>query len=91
MRGYDRWASGDLKSTGGSQAFQAVRISVLASKKSFADEYAIGDHFWLNYVFRISDVESFAAQKIDAQQLLDRGHISQDGLGRISVKLAAGQ
>jgi hypothetical protein len=81
----------DLKSTGGSQAFQAVRISVLASKKSFADEYAIGDHFWLNYVFRISDVESFAAQKIDAQQLLDRGHISQDGLGRISVKLAAGQ
>jgi len=81
----------DLKSTGGSQAFQAVTISILGSKKSFTDEYATGDSFWLNYVFRVADVESFAAQKIDAQQLLDRGHLSQDGLGRISVKLVAGQ
>ncbi len=81
----------DLKSTGGSQAFQAVSISILGSKKSFTDEYASGDSFWLNYVFRVADVESFAAQKIDAQQLLDRGHLSQDGLGRISVKLVAGQ
>lgn len=81
----------DLKSTGGSQAFQAVSISILGTKKSFIDEYAIGDSFWLNYVFRVADVESFAAQKIDAQQLLDRGHLSQDGLGRISIKLVAGQ
>lgn len=81
----------DLKSTGGSQAFQAVGISILGSKKSFADEYAVGDTFWINYVFRIADVESFASEKIDAQQLLDRAHISQDGVGRITVKLVSGQ
>jgi hypothetical protein len=81
----------DLKSTGGSDSFQAVKVSILGSKKSFTDEYAIGSHFWLNYVFRIEDIESFASQKIDAQQLLDRAHISQDGVGRISVKLVSGQ
>lgn len=81
----------DLKSTGGSEAFQAVKISILGSKKSFADKYAVGDPMLLSFVFRISDVESFAMQKIDAQQLLDRAHITESGVGRITVKLIAGQ
>jgi hypothetical protein len=81
----------DLKSTGGSDAFQAVKISILGSKKSFADKYAVGDSLLLSFVFRISDVESFAMQKIDAQQLLDRAHITESGVGWITVKLIAGQ
>ncbi|MGC2745707.1 MAG: hypothetical protein WA672_21265, partial [Candidatus Angelobacter sp.] len=64
-----------------------LSVEVLTSSKSFADEYAVAHSFWLNYVFRLADVESFAAQKIDAQQLLDRGHITNDQIGRITMKL----
>jgi hypothetical protein len=84
---YLRALPSDLKGTGGSQAFETVSVNVLASSKSFADEYATGNLFWLDYVFRLADVESFASQKIDAQQLLDRGHITNDRIGRITVKL----
>jgi hypothetical protein len=86
---YLRVLPSDLKGTGGSQAFETVSVNVLASSKSFADEYATANVFWLNYVFRLADVESFASQKIDAQQLLDRGHITNDRIGRITVKLVA--
>jgi hypothetical protein len=81
----------DLKATGGENAFEAVSVSIVGSKKDFTQEYAIGQSFTVNYVFRIADVESFAAQKIDTQQLLDRGHISQDGVGRISLKYNASE
>jgi uncharacterized protein GlcG (DUF336 family) len=81
----------DLKSTGGSQAFEAVSMSVVGSKKDFSEEYAVGQTFTITYVFRLADVESFVAEKIDTQQLLDRGHISQDDIGRISVKYTPGQ
>lgn len=84
---YLRGLPEDLKGTGGSQAFETVTIEVLASAKSFADEYAAAHYFWLRYAFRLADVESFASQKIDAQQLLDRGHIINDSIGRITVKL----
>ena len=81
----------NLRTIGGSQAFEAVSINVLGRKKSFADEYAVGDVFFLTYAFRISDVESYASQKIDAQQLLDRAHVTHDKIGRISVKLVSAQ
>lgn len=81
----------DLRTTGGSQAFEAVSLRITGRKKSFADEYAIGDRFVLTYTFRVADVESYANQKIDAQQLLDRSHITHDQVGRISVKLVAAQ
>jgi hypothetical protein len=84
---YLRALPSDLKGTGGSQVFETVSVEVLTSSKSFADEYAVAHSFWLNYVFRLADVESFAAQKIDAQQLLDRAHITNDQIGRITVKL----
>lgn len=75
-----------LTATGGQNAFEAVTVSIVGSKKDFSNEYAIGDLCTFEYIFRISDVESFVAQKIDTQQLLDRGHISEEGVGRISLK-----
>jgi hypothetical protein len=81
----------DLKATGGENAFEAVSVSIVGSKKDFSQEYAIGQSVTVNYVFRIADLESFVAQKIDTQQLLDRGHISQDGVGRISLKYNASE
>ena len=81
----------DLSSTGGSQAFQAVSLEVNGRKKSFTDENAVGDPITFSYVFKISDIESFRDQKIDAQQLLDRGVITQSGVGRITVRLVSGQ
>jgi hypothetical protein len=78
---------GALAKSGGSEAFECASISVTGSAKSFAEEYAVGDYFTLTYVFKLADVESFATQKIDAQQLLDRGHITHDKVGRIAVKL----
>src|SRR6266436_402967 len=81
----------DLKATGGENAFEAVGVSISGSKKDFSQEYAVGKGFTINYVFRTADVESFVAQKIDTQQLLDRGHISQDGVGRISLKYTASE
>jgi hypothetical protein len=80
----------DLRTIGGSQAFEAVSLRITGSKKSFAEEYAVGDSFVLTYTFRVADVESYANQKIDAQQLLDRGHITQ-GQGRINVRLVSAQ
>jgi hypothetical protein len=80
----------DLRSTGGSQTFEAVSIRLLGQKKSFLDKYAVGDSFLLTYTFRVADVESYANQKIDAQQLLDRGHIAHDK-GRISIRLVSAQ
>jgi len=80
----------DLRTIGGSQAFEAVSLRMTGRKKSFAEEYAVGDSFVLTYIFRVSDVESYANQKIDAQQLLDRGHITYDQ-GRISVRLVSAQ
>jgi len=81
----------DLKATGGENAFEAVSVSIVGSKKDFSQEYAIGQSFTVNYVFRIADLDSFVAQKIDTQQLLDRRHISQDGVGRISLKYNASE
>jgi hypothetical protein len=81
----------DLRTTGGSQAFEAVSLRITGRKRSFAEEYAVGDRFVLTYAFRVADVESYAGQKIDAQQLLDRSHITHDLIGRISVKLVAAQ
>jgi len=81
----------DLHMTGGSQAFEAVSLRITGRKKSFAEEYAAGDLFVLTYTFRVADVESYSNQKIDAQQLLDRSHITQDQVGRISVKLVVAQ
>jgi hypothetical protein len=80
----------DLRTIGGSQAFEAVSLRITGRKKSFAEEYAVGDSFVLTYAFRIADVESYANQKIDAQQLLDRGHITY-GQGRINVRLVSAQ
>ncbi len=81
----------DLSSTGGGRAFQAVSLEVEGRKKSFTEEYAIGDRITFAFVFKISDVESFKDQKIDAQQLLDRGIITQNNVGRITVRLVSGQ
>jgi hypothetical protein len=81
----------DLRTTGGSQAFEAVSLRVAGRKKSFADQYAVGERFVLTYTFRVADVESYAKQIIDAQQLLDRSHITHDQVGRITVKLVAAQ
>jgi hypothetical protein len=80
----------DLRTIGGSQAFEAVSLGIIGNKKSFADQYAVSDYIFLTYIFRISDVESYSNQKIDAQQLLDRGHITQ-GQGRINVRLVSAQ
>jgi len=68
-----------------------VSVSIVGSKKDFSQEYAVGQSFTVNYIFRIADVESFVGPKIDTQQLLDRGHISQDGVGRISLKYNASE
>ena len=78
----------DLRTIGGSQAFEEVSLRITGRKKGFAEEYAVGDPFVLTYIFRVSDVESYANQKIDAQQLLDRGHTTCDQ-GRISVRLVS--
>ena len=80
----------NLRTIGGSQAFEAVRLQVTGRKKSFIEEDTTGDAFLLTYTFRIGDVESYANQKIDGQQLLDRGHITRDQ-GRISVRLVSAQ
>jgi hypothetical protein len=80
----------DLRTIGGSQAFEAVSLRITGRKKSFLEKYAIGDSFALTYAFRVADVESYANQKIDAQQLLDRGHITHDQ-GRINVRLVSAQ
>lgn len=79
----------DLKATGGTRAFEAVTVSVTGSIKSFADQYTTGDSFTYSYCFKLTDVESFAADKINAQQLLDRAHIKDSRTGRISVQLAS--
>jgi hypothetical protein len=76
----------DLKATGGENAFQSVSVLIRGHKKDFAEKYAVDSSVDFKYVFRISDVESFVSQKIDAQQLLDRGHITQDDVGRIALK-----
>lgn len=80
-----------LSASGASKTFEAVTLQVIGSKKSFAEEYAVGDYFTLTYNFKLADVSSFAEQKIDAQQLLDRGHITHDTIGRINVRLVGGQ
>jgi hypothetical protein len=80
----------DLRTIGGSQAFEAVSLRITGRKKSFLEEYTVGDSFVLTYTFRVADVESYANQKIDAQQLLDRGHITHDQ-GRINVRLVSAQ
>lgn len=79
----------DLRNTGGSRAFEAVSVSVMGSTKSFADQYAVGDYFTLTYTFKLSDIESFATEKINAQQLADRGHIRDSRTGRINIQLAS--
>jgi hypothetical protein len=79
----------DLKNTGGLKAFEAVSISVIGSSKSFAEEYAIGIPFTITYTFKVSDVESFALDKIDSQQLLDRGQIKDSRTGRVKVLLTS--
>jgi hypothetical protein len=81
----------DLRTIGGSQTFEAVSLQITGHKKSFLNEGTNGDRFVLTYAFRIADVESYANQKIDAQQLLDRSHITDNQVGRISVKLVAAQ
>lgn len=80
----------DLRTIGGSQAFEAVSLRIAGRKKSFLEKYAVGDAFVLTYIFRVADVESYGNQKIDAQQLLDRGHITYDQ-GRINVRLVSAQ
>ncbi|PSH02605.1 MAG: hypothetical protein CXZ00_16585 [Acidobacteria bacterium] len=79
----------DLKNTGGLKAFEAVSVSVVGSSKSFADEYAIGIPFTITYTFNLSDIESFASDKIDAQQLLDRGQVKDSRTGRVKVLLTS--
>jgi hypothetical protein len=80
----------DLKPTGGESAFQAVSVSIVASKMDFSEKYAVDHTFTVEDVFPLTDVESFVNQKIDTQALLDRGHLTQDDVGRISLKYNSG-